>query len=64
MTESKPKKNNFIDYNNDLEEEKLVKKEDRLIKTDEKKKSEPIPIIQKVISPPKLEVEKPTPTLP
>ena len=38
--EQKPKRNNFIDYNMELDEEIPVKKEDRMPKTEEKKKSE------------------------
>lgn len=52
--ENKTKKNNFIDYENENAESKhYVKKEDRLIKTEEKKKQEMI-----YVAPPKNEPEK------
>jgi len=38
--EQKPKRNNFIDYNMELDEEIPAKKEERMPKTEEKKKSE------------------------
>ncbi len=44
--EQKPKRNNFIDYNMELDEELPQKKEERMPKTEEKKKPESINIIQ------------------
>lgn len=44
--EQKPKRNNFIDYNMELDNDTPLKKEERMPKTEEKKKSESINIIQ------------------